>query len=168
MCINKDGEPRRIVLCALPTRCSRHNSPAHPHAVCDFVRQKSSGANALNIVVVLGDAAHAFAAGSAAARVFPHFSAKGAFGCTSMGGQGKAVKDYAAEAAVGGSGPARRVEIIIHDGEEHIVKERGEEHTTMLGALSAVSKGTCACFGAGGRGGRAGGKRQGEVHEGWT
>ena len=35
-----DGGLFRVAICALPTQSSRHNSPAHPHAITDFVRQK--------------------------------------------------------------------------------------------------------------------------------
>jgi probable aminopeptidase NPEPL1 len=107
------GVIRKVVLCALPTMRSRHNCPASPHAVTDFVRSKSGGANAVTVVCVLADPAHGLASGLAAARAFSRFSAKQAYGgLRSMGGRGgTGVRDYGGgdgETAVGADGGSRR------------------------------------------------------------
>ena len=54
-----DGGLFRVAICALPTQSSRHNSPAHPHAITDFVRQKcGAGTGPLHIVLPVADPAH--------------------------------------------------------------------------------------------------------------
>ncbi|CAN0178000.1 unnamed protein product, partial [Hapterophycus canaliculatus] len=62
--------PRRVALCALPEDCSRHNSPAQPHAIADCARSVS-GSGSVAVVMCLDDPSHAFAAGCAVARAFP-------------------------------------------------------------------------------------------------
>ncbi len=54
--------PRRVALCALPEECSRHNSPAQPHAVADCVRA-ISGSGSVAVVMCLDNPSYAFAAG---------------------------------------------------------------------------------------------------------
>eukprot|EP00752_Nemacystus_decipiens_P007262 g6500.t1 len=65
--------PRRVALCALPDECSRHNSPAQPHAIADCIRA-ISGSGSVAVVMCLDDPTHAFAAGCAVARAFPLYS----------------------------------------------------------------------------------------------
>ena len=36
------GELRKFSLCATPTRVSRHNSPANPHAITEYIRGMAS------------------------------------------------------------------------------------------------------------------------------
>ena len=92
----QDGKPVGIKLCALPTQCSRHNSPAHPHAITDFVRNKAGNRTNIEIILVLADVNHSFAAGIAVARAFSHFSTKASYGGSpGMGGKGHCVVDYA-------------------------------------------------------------------------
>ena len=75
------GELRKFSLCATPTRVSRHNSPANPHAITEYIRgMASSRKKKLRIVLCLGAVEHAYAACCAAARAFPVFSMKKAFG----------------------------------------------------------------------------------------
>lgn len=57
----KEGQPRRVALCALPEDCSRHNCPAQPHAITDCMRS-ISGSGSVSIVMCLADSSHAFAA----------------------------------------------------------------------------------------------------------
>lgn len=70
------GAPRRVVVAALPDGASRHNSPGRADAVADLVGKHSGGGD-LTVVLLLDSAAHGFAAGCAAARVFPSYSRKG-------------------------------------------------------------------------------------------
>ncbi|CAN0319053.1 unnamed protein product [Pylaiella littoralis] len=65
--------PRRVALCALPEACSRHNSPAQPHAIADSVRS-ISGSGSVAVVMCLEHPSYAFAAGCAVARAFPLYS----------------------------------------------------------------------------------------------
>jgi len=70
------SKPRRVVLCALPTDCSRHNSPAKPHAITQLVNA-NKGSGSLVVLLIVDDASHAFAAGCAVARPFHLFTDKG-------------------------------------------------------------------------------------------
>eukprot|EP00640_Fibrocapsa_japonica_P002026 CAMPEP_0113935174 /NCGR_PEP_ID=MMETSP1339-20121228/2379_1 /TAXON_ID=94617 /ORGANISM="Fibrocapsa japonica" /LENGTH=526 /DNA_ID=CAMNT_0000937235 /DNA_START=175 /DNA_END=1755 /DNA_ORIENTATION=- /assembly_acc=CAM_ASM_000762 len=73
------GGPRRVVLGALPTACSRHNSPALPHSVTQLVRTNKADAQKtgrLTVVLLLAESTHAFAAGTAVARAFSLYSRK--------------------------------------------------------------------------------------------
>jgi probable aminopeptidase NPEPL1 len=63
----------------LPEACSRHNSPARPHAVTSLVG-KAPSAGDVTVLLAVDDASHAFAAGCAAARAFPSYSRKGSTG----------------------------------------------------------------------------------------
>ncbi|CAM9432268.1 unnamed protein product, partial [Ectocarpus fasciculatus] len=54
--------PRRVALCALPDVCSRHNSPAQPHAIADCARS-ISGSGSVAVVMCLDNPSYAFAAG---------------------------------------------------------------------------------------------------------
>eukprot|EP00903_Cladosiphon_okamuranus_P008938 g8554.t1 len=65
--------PRRVALCALPDDCSRHNSPAQPHAITDCVKA-ISGSGSVAVVMCLDNPSYAFAAGCAVARAFPLYS----------------------------------------------------------------------------------------------
>lgn len=69
------GDLKRVIAGVLPEPCSRHNSPARPHAVADLAAKGTSGKQP-GIICVLDDASHAFAAGAAIARVLPLYSAK--------------------------------------------------------------------------------------------
>ncbi len=100
-----ESVPIAVHVCALPTQCSRHNAPAHPHAITDFIRTSAGNRANIDIVLVISDPLHAFSAGVAAARAFPRFSAKAAFGGgEGMGGEGNQVCDYSEGAKHLGTG----------------------------------------------------------------
>jgi probable aminopeptidase NPEPL1 len=68
----------RVVACVLPEPCSRHNSPARPHAITELLNQALPARGDLSIVVALDEADHALAAACAVARAFPQYHHKGA------------------------------------------------------------------------------------------
>eukprot|EP01051_Picozoa_sp_SAG22_P007512 SAG22_NODE_531_length_9422_cov_86.532983_6_plen_511_part_00 len=70
------GALRRVAVAMLPTACSRHNSPAHPHATTTLLRGLTKGSGAIGIVLVLSDPSHALAAAAAVARAYPSYSLK--------------------------------------------------------------------------------------------
>jgi probable aminopeptidase NPEPL1 len=70
-----EGTPSRVVVGVLPEPCSRHNSPARPHAVTSLVG-KAPGKGDVAVLLAVDEAEHAFAAGCAAARAFPEYSTK--------------------------------------------------------------------------------------------
>lgn len=65
---------KRLVVAALPTRVSRHNSPVRADALTDLI--KGVGGERVGVLVALADAAHASAAAAAVARAFPLYSRK--------------------------------------------------------------------------------------------
>ncbi|MHC4375369.1 MAG: M17 family metallopeptidase [Planctomycetota bacterium] len=68
--------PVRLVAGALPEVCSRHNSPAQPHAVAKLAKAALGGKGKVAVILALDTAEHAFAAGSAIARALPLYSRK--------------------------------------------------------------------------------------------
>lgn len=66
---------RRVVVAALPTNCSRHNSPARPHSVSSIVKS-NKGSDNLTVVLLPSHRDHAFSQAIAVARQFPQFSMK--------------------------------------------------------------------------------------------
>lgn len=66
----------RLVVGVLPEPCSRHNSPARPHAVTSLVSGALSGKDDAQVVLVLEHATHALAAGAAVARALPRYTRK--------------------------------------------------------------------------------------------
>ncbi len=68
--------PQRLAIGVLPEHCSRHNSPAHPHAVTSLVKSNAPGKGDVEIIAVLDKAEYAFATACAIARAFPLFSRK--------------------------------------------------------------------------------------------
>lgn len=71
------GDPAvRLVVGVLPVECSRHNSPAQPHAVTKLVKAALGGAGKVAVLLALGDAEQAFASGAAVARALPLYSRK--------------------------------------------------------------------------------------------
>ena len=67
---------RRVIAGVLPEPCSRHNSPARPHAVTALSAQ-ATGTEPAAILLALDQAEHALAASAAVARAFPLYSRKG-------------------------------------------------------------------------------------------
>ncbi len=70
------GPVKRVVAAALPEACSRHNSPARPHAIADLVKRSRSKKDDVGVILALDEADHAIAAVSAVARAFPEYSRK--------------------------------------------------------------------------------------------
>lgn len=68
------GKSRKVVCVALPSACSRHNSPAQPHAVSTLLGGVLGSDSATVVLVV--PPAHALATSVAVARALPVFSAK--------------------------------------------------------------------------------------------
>jgi len=68
--------PKRLFIGALPSACSRHNSPAHPHALTGLAKKGAASKGNSEIVIALDDPAHALASGCAVARAFPLYSSK--------------------------------------------------------------------------------------------
>lgn len=69
-------EPHFFVMGTLPTSCSRHNSPAQPHALSEWLRSNMPQEEYVNLFVVLSEPEHALASICAVARAFPTYSAK--------------------------------------------------------------------------------------------
>ncbi|XP_029849083.2 probable aminopeptidase NPEPL1 isoform X2 [Ixodes scapularis] len=61
-------------LAALPTKCSRHNTPSHAHSLTKLVKSLSAGVD--EYVVIVCERQDVFASGCAVARAFPVFSRK--------------------------------------------------------------------------------------------
>ena len=68
--------PVRLVAGALPEVCSRHNSPAQPHAIAKLAKGALAGKGKAAVVLALDAAEHAFASGAAVARALPLYSRK--------------------------------------------------------------------------------------------
>jgi probable aminopeptidase NPEPL1 len=68
--------PSKVVACVLPEPCSRHNSPARPHAVATLAGPAVRGAGDVTVVLALDAADHAPAAGLAVARALWSYSRK--------------------------------------------------------------------------------------------
>lgn len=69
-------EDRKVVACALPEPCSRHNSPARPHAVADLVRGAVGGTQDAAVILALDEGSHAIASGVAVSRALHRYSRK--------------------------------------------------------------------------------------------
>lgn len=59
---------------ALPTKCSRHNTPSHAHSVTKLVKNLTSGVD--EFIVIVCERQDVFASGCAVARAFPVYSRK--------------------------------------------------------------------------------------------
>jgi probable aminopeptidase NPEPL1 len=68
--------PHRLFVGALPTSCSRHNSPAHPHAITSLLGDFGAGDAHASLIVLLDCPKDALAASCAIARAFPLYSQK--------------------------------------------------------------------------------------------
>ena len=74
-----EGDPaHQLSVGATPAACSRHNSPARPHAVSNLVRAHAPRKGAVEIIVLMERAEDAVAAACAVARAYPEFSLKSA------------------------------------------------------------------------------------------
>lgn len=71
-----DGAISKVVACVLPEPCSRHNSPARPHAVESLVRGAVGGKGDATVLLALDEAGHALAAGLSVARALHRYSRK--------------------------------------------------------------------------------------------
>ncbi|XP_059089693.1 probable aminopeptidase NPEPL1 [Tigriopus californicus] len=74
-------------IAALPTKCSRHNTPSRAHAITKIVKSFTSGRN--EHVVIMCDKSDVFASGCAVARAFPQFTRKTNANGSSKSGQDK-------------------------------------------------------------------------------
>ncbi|MCA9537662.1 MAG: leucyl aminopeptidase family protein, partial [Myxococcales bacterium] len=68
--------PKRLIAAVLPEACSRHNSPARPHAIADLVRSHANQKGQIGVLLAIEEAAHAVAAVGAAARALPAYRRK--------------------------------------------------------------------------------------------
>ena len=68
--------PARVTVGVLPEPCSRHNSPARPHAIASLVAAHAGGNDGVALLLALDDAEHALPAALAAARSLPSYSRK--------------------------------------------------------------------------------------------
>jgi len=69
-----DGKPRKLTACVLPSACSRHNSPAQPHALTALVGA-ALGSGAASVALAV-PREHALASACAVARCMPLYSSK--------------------------------------------------------------------------------------------
>ncbi len=67
----------KLVACVLPEPCSRHNSPARPHAISALTGKEAGGSDEVGVLLALEHADHALAATVAVARSLPRYSRKG-------------------------------------------------------------------------------------------
>jgi len=67
---------QKVVVAGLPEPCSRHNSPARPHAVADLVRGAVGGSKDATVLLALDEASHAIASGVAVSRALHRYSRK--------------------------------------------------------------------------------------------
>lgn len=72
---SEKGGVLNVVLCALPSLISRHNSPARTHAITDFVSSHGKK-NFSMIICVLNHHHHALAVSTAVAKGLPQYSCK--------------------------------------------------------------------------------------------
>ncbi len=72
-----DGTVNKVVACVLPEPCSRHNSPARPHAVGALAGAAARGSTDTHVVLALDECSHALASGLAVARALWVYSRKG-------------------------------------------------------------------------------------------
>jgi len=71
-----NDSPSKLVACVLPEPCSRHNSPARPHAVSALSGPAVGGSGDATVLLALDDGTHALAAGLAVARPLHAYSRK--------------------------------------------------------------------------------------------
>lgn len=64
------GSVRRLFLGVLPEPCSRHNSPARPHAITHLLKKDCPPRGDVDILLALNEPEHAFASALAVARSF--------------------------------------------------------------------------------------------------
>lgn len=70
-----DG-PQRVVVGVLPEVCSRHNSPARPHAITSLVSSHAPKTGEVAVLLALDSFEHAGAAVTSVARALPLYSRK--------------------------------------------------------------------------------------------
>ena len=70
------GQPELIVAAVLPEPCSRHNSPARPHAIASLLGDVLPSTGATQVLLAVEESRYALAAGCAVARCLPAYSAK--------------------------------------------------------------------------------------------
>ena len=68
-----EGVYRRVVVAALPTCCSRNNTPSLAHSVSAVVKANKGSGN-LAVALLPSDPSHSFAQSVAVARCFPRYS----------------------------------------------------------------------------------------------
>ena len=68
--------PRKVIVGVLPEECSRHNSPARPHAISGLLKRVVPPVGETAVILALEEAAHAVAAANAVARALPVFNRK--------------------------------------------------------------------------------------------
>lgn len=71
-----DGDVTKVVACVLPEPCSRHNSPARPHAVGSLAGPAARGTADTHVILALDERSHALASGLAVARALWVYSRK--------------------------------------------------------------------------------------------
>ena len=66
----------KFQVATLPSKCSRHNAPARPHALTKLVKSLSSTHTGKEACIVVCERKDVFASGSAVARVFSTYTRK--------------------------------------------------------------------------------------------
>ncbi|CAB4064806.1 NPEPL1 [Lepeophtheirus salmonis] len=65
-----------VILAALPTKCSRHNTPSHAHSITKILQNLNFGHQESHQIFILCEKHNAFASGCAVARAYPSYSRK--------------------------------------------------------------------------------------------
>ena len=71
-----EAGPKKVSVCVLPEACSRHNSPARPHAITHLLQSTVPANGVSAVILVIEEASHSVAAVAAAARAIPVYSRK--------------------------------------------------------------------------------------------
>lgn len=71
-----EAGPKKVSVCVLPEACSRHNSPARPHAITHLLQSTIPANGVSAVILVVEEASHSVAAVAAAARAIPVYSRK--------------------------------------------------------------------------------------------
>ena len=71
-----EAGPKKVSVCVLPEACSRHNSPARPHAITHLLQSTVPANGVSAVILVVEEASHSVAAVAAAARAIPVYSRK--------------------------------------------------------------------------------------------
>uniref|UniRef100_A0A0K2TM91 GA20276PAlike [Tribolium castaneum] n=1 Tax=Lepeophtheirus salmonis TaxID=72036 RepID=A0A0K2TM91_LEPSM len=66
----------KVILAALPTKCSRHNTPSHAHSITKILQNLNFGHQESHQIFILCEKHNAFASGCAVARAYPSYSRK--------------------------------------------------------------------------------------------